>query len=71
MLNEEINKKARELVRKTLLERYGVENAVRIPGVMEKIYNSKKCHHTFASSKGEEEYYAELLKTYSSDSIER
>lgn len=57
--------------RETNLKKYGNEFVVRTNECKAKIYNTKKEHNTFNTSKPEDLFYEELKKLFTSDDIIR
>ena len=65
--SDDVQAKAKE----TCLLRYGVESPTQIPGVMEKIWDSKRRNGTCRTSKPEEEMYVILCERFGVDDVLR
>lgn len=61
----------REKTARTCLEKYGVDNVSKVPGITDKIFQSKKRNHTVTTSSPEEKMYQALCETYTKEGVVR
>lgn len=62
--NPNKSSKIREKYKKTCIEKYGVDNTTKVPGISNKIQNSRKTNNTCNKSKIEDFLYEALTEKY-------
>lgn len=61
----------RETIKQKWIDKYGYDNPMKNEKILQKALESKRKHHTFNTSKIEEQFYTYLCTKYSIDNINR